>query len=411
MQIKLNNLYKLWLVVVVVVLTSCSAETTQDTTMVNNSDGIPGKSIRYVVNDVPGDNTTRALFEQLSQFSETVLTARGSRVTSDNLIYKDPGTGSWVTTSDWMMPASGKVSAYGISPTVDILADHLFDKNNRYFDYVVPVDNQTVIKIGSKLNFTADDIASDGLVINFSNATASLVIRATNKLQLKLRDSEEKIPVQIYVKKVTIHNLKQKGRFNFSTTKNTDGNWVLNDELFANYSQDLNNEVLVTNGQTTPDDIVNDFIVVLPQSPEQWPWAAKGKEDAGPEDAISVANADHKCYIELECRITATVNNQTYHVWGSHDGLEATYASIYLPYVGRNASPKYAGVGAQGVYLVRITETTALDEYGRPIKPQESSMADQFRDAEFINVSTSDEDGKDNVDDWEPEQTPVTVTL
>lgn len=408
MQMKHHIFYLLWLVVVAGLLTSCSADTTSEASIDNNLEGIPGESIRYIVNDISNGEPTRAAYEQLSQFSETVLTARGNSITADNLIYKQ--SDSWLTTNNWMMPASGKVSAYGISPTVDILAAHLFDKNNRYFDYVVPTTNQTVIKYGSKLNFSASDIAS-GLIINFKNATAALTIRATNKLQLKLKNSDEKIPVQVYVKGVTIHNMKQKGRFTFSTTKDTEGSWALDNDVYANYTQDLANEVLVTNGQTTPDDIVDSFMVVLPQSPEGWAWAAKGNVNPDPGDAISVADANHKCYIELKCRITATIESTTYHVWGSSDGVNNTYESIYFPYTGRNATPKYATVGAQGVYIVRITDTTALDEEGKPITPHESTMADQFRDAEFINVSTGDEDGNDIVDDWEDEQVPEVVEL
>lgn len=408
MQIKHHIFYLLWLVVVAGLLTSCSTDTTLETTVDNESDGIPGESIQYIVNDISNGEPTRAAYEKLSQFSENVLTARGNSITADNLIYRQ--SGNWLTTNNWMMPASGKVSAYGISPVVDILDAHLFDKNNRYFDYVVPTTNQMVIKYGSKLNFSAQDIAS-GLIINFKNATAALTIRATNKLQLKLNNTEEKVPVQVYVKSVTIHNMKQKGRFTFSTTKDTEGSWTLDNNVYADYTQDLANKVLVTNGQTTPDDIVDSFMVVLPQSPEGWAWAAKGKEDAGPEDAISVADADHKCYVELKCAITADIDGTTYYVYGSSSGGTMQYESIYLPYNGRNASPKYATVGAQGVYIVRITETTALDKYGKPIQPHEATQADQFRDAEFINVSTGDEDGNDIVDDWEDEQEPEVVTL
>ena len=411
MQTKLNIFHLLWLVAVVGLLTSCSTDSAPETSIDNDLDGIPGQSIRYVVNDISHGEPTRAAYEQLSQFSETVLNARGGAVTKDNLIYS-AGGGVWVTTENWSMPKSGNVTAYGISPTVDILADHLFDKSNHYFDYVVPTTNQTVIKIGSKLNFSAQKIAEEGaLIINFKNATAFLTIRATNKLQLKLKNSDEKIPVQVYVKSVTLHNVKQKGRFTFSTTKNTDGSWALDDDVYANYTQELQTPQLVTNGQTTPDDITDSLMVLLPQSPEGWAWAAKGNVNPDPGDAISVADADHKCYIELKCAITATIDSNTYYVWGSNNGGTITYESIYLPYTGRNASPKYSTVGAQGVYIVRITETTALDLEGKPITPHESTMADQFRDAEFINVSTGDEDGNDNVDDWEDEQQPEVVEL
>lgn len=412
MQMKHHIFYLLWLVVVAGLLTSCSADTTSETSIDNNLEGIPGESIRYIVNDISNGEPTRALYEQLSQFSETVLNARGGAITKDNLIYKESGVGNWVTTNTWTMPSSGKVSAYGISPSIDVLAGHQFNKNDHYFDYVAPVTEQKVIKMGSKLNFSLQTVADEGgIIINFKNATASLLVRATNKLQLKLKNSDEKIPVQVYVKSVTIHNMKQKGRFNFSTTKNTDGSWTLDDDVYANYTQDLANEVLVTNGQTTPDEIVDSFMVVLPQSPEKWAWAAKGNTNPDPSDAISVADANHKCYIELKCRITATIESTTYHVWGSSDGVNNTYESIYFPYTARNASPKYATFGASGVYIVRITETTALDLEGKPITPHESTMADQFRDAEFINISTSDEDGNDNVDDWEDEQVPEVVTL
>ncbi len=411
MQTKQNIFHLLWLVAVAGLLISCSTDTTSDSSIDKDMDGIPGESIRYVVYDVSRGEPTRAAYEKLSQFSETVLNARGGTITKDNLIY-NAGGGVWVTTESWTMPKSGNVTAYGISPTSNILSDRKFDKSNRYFDYVVPTTGQTVIKIGSKLNFTAQTIAKEGaLIINFKNATAALTIRATNKLQLKLKGSDEKIPVQVYVKSVTLHNIKQKGRFNFSTTKNTDGSWTLDDEVFANYTQELQIPQLVTNGQTTPDDIIDSLMILLPQSPEKWAWSAKGKEDAGPEDAISVADADHKCYVELKCAITADIDGTTYYVYGSSSGGTMQYESIYLPYNGRNASPKYATVGAQGVYIVRITETTALDLEGKPIKPHEATQADQFRDAEFINVSTSDENGNDIVDDWEDEQEPEVVTL
>jgi hypothetical protein len=216
----------------------------------------------------------------------------------------------------------------------------------------------------------------------------------------------------VYVSKVIMHNMKQKGRFNYNATKETTGTWTLDDDSYANYAQELQEAKLVTNGQTDPTEIVDSFFVVLPQSPEKWAWAAKGKEDAGPEDAISVADADHKCYVELKCQITATVGDQTYYVWGSKDGTERPkYESIYLPYNGRNASPKFATTGASGVYKINIAETTALDEYGKPIKPKETTGGAMFRDAEFITVSTADEDGNDNVDDWTPETETEVITL
>ena len=397
----------MWLLAAALLLASCSSDVGQE--VAEGADGIPGESIRIIATDLSQGAMTRAAYESLTQFYETVVTARGGYATRDNLIYLE--NGDWKTTTPWIMPTSGTVNAFGISPAVDILSDHLFNRTERYFDYEVPTTDQTVIKFGSKLNFTAQDV-KDGLMINFKNATAFLNARATNKLQLKLKDSDEKIPVQVYVKAVTFHNMKSKGRFTYSSTKDTDGSWTLSDEHYADYAQELQEAVLVSNGQTDPDDISDSAMVVLPQSPEKWAWAAKGKEDAGPEDAVSVADANHKCYIELKCQITVTVGDKTYYVWGSKDGTERPqYESIFLPYVARNASPKYATIGTQGIYIVRITETTALDEYGKPIKPKESALGDQFRDAEFINFSTADDEGEDNVDDWEAEQQPEVVRL
>ena len=411
MQNKHNILHLLWLLAVMGLLTFCSTDTTSELSTDNDADGIPGESIRYVVNDLSQGDVTRALYQGLTQFSETVLNARGGKVTADNLIYN--AGGSWVTTMSWTMPKSGKMTAYCISPTVDSLAGHLFDKNNHYFDYIVPVKKQSVIKIGSKLNFTASDVAKAGsLVINFKNATASLIIRATNKLELKLPGSSDPVPVQVYVKSVTMHNMKQKGRFAFSTTKNTDGTWTLDNDVYANYTQVLKNDQLITNGQNNPTDIVDSFMVVVPQSPEQWAWKPKATNPAPAEDAISVADANHKCYIELKCVITATIDNITYYVWGYVDAGGVQYESIYLPYVARNASPKYATTGASGIYIVRLQESTALDELGQPIQPHETSgMNDQFIDAQFINVSTDDGYGNEMVDDWEDEQDPVVIGL
>ena len=411
-MMKQNLIHPLWLLLVVLLQASCSAE--QGSFAADDEeDGIPGQSVRVIVNDL-SEHATRALHESLSQFSETVLNARGGYATNANFLYKNPNAEGWITSNAWTIPKSGNLTAYAVSPTFDILDEYLFNKSDRYFDYTTPVkENQTVVKIGSKLNFTSNTIAEeDGLIINFSNATAFLVVRATNKLQLKLKNSEEKIPVQVYVKTVIMHNLKTKGRFTFNASKETDGSWTLDDGIYSNFTQDLQEAVLVTNGQTDPTDILDSALVVLPQSPENWAWAAKGKEDAGPEDAVSVANTNHKCYVELKCQITATIDGNTYYVWGSADGVERSkYETIYLPYNGRLASPKYIAVGATGVYKINIAETTALDENGKPIKPKESALGDQSRDAEFVNFSTADDDGNDNVDDWAGETETEVITL
>jgi hypothetical protein len=59
---------------------------------------------------------------------------------------------------------------------------------------------------------------------------------------------------------------------------------------------------------------------------------------------------------------------------------------------------------------MKLIKGEALDADGRPIKPQVQNSGESFENAEFINVSPTDTNDNDWVDDWE-DPDPVTVVF
>ena len=99
-------------------------------------------------------------------------------------------------------------------------------------------------------------------------------------------------------------------------------------------------------------------------------------------------------------------DGKTIYLWGT----ENSYTPIYFPYIGSYCPKKWNSINRQGVYNLRILKGEAFDSNGRPIKPQAQENGESFENAEFINIAPTDENGNDNVDDWE-DPNPYNVTI
>jgi hypothetical protein len=344
------------------------------------------------------NNLTRALGMNLESFTLTVFNAKGKAITQNNLVYKD-GNG-WNTTTAWKMTATGNMNAVAVSPNESLLSNINFTKESQTFEYYVPTTQQTMLKVASDLEFSRKS-SGGSLMLKFFNALSTLSLRSKNGLKLKQSDSEEKLPVRVYVKGVVVHNLKAHGLFTFNNKKSSNGTWTLLDDTYYNYAQELDNPVRVDSIQYT--SLLDSAIVVLPQTPDG--WAPAGTDDGPETDAISYADAAHKTYIELKCSMTAFIDNQEQYVWGD----ETTFPSVYLPFVKKQVTVKFANINTNGMYSILLQEGAVLDDSGHPIKPQTTNSGDSFQNAEFVNFATTDTDGDDLVDDWaDPEVEGVT---
>lgn len=342
--------------------------------------------------------TTRALAMDLDAFGISVYNVKKDKPLAANVQYVSNGSG-FTGTPSWVMLVT-EMKAIGVSPSLTILDNVTLDIDNAYFDYTVPTTKQTMLKIGANLSFTKKSV-NNYLYLKFVNALSLLTFRARNELKMEVGDTE--YDVTVYVKGITIHNLQAKGRFTY--TNNTAGTWTLSNDTYYNYSQDFAQKVEL-NSQSYID-VMDSVFVFLPQAPQNNAWTPVGTDAAPETDAISYADADHKCYIELRCSMTIQRGNETVYIYGDED----TYKSVYFPYVKKYCPKAWNSINRQSVYNLRILKNEALDMYGKPIKPEEKTDENgSFENAVFIEVAPTDADNNDNVDDWgDPD--PIDVTI
>jgi len=331
---------------------------------------------------------TRALGMNLDAFGISVYNVNKDRSLAKNVQYVYNGSG-FTGTPKWTMVVTD-MKAIGVSPSLNILDNVTLDNDNAYFDYTVPTTEQTMLKIGANLSFTKKSV-NNKLSLKFVNALSLLTFRARNELKMEIDDKE--FDVTVYVKGITIHNLQAKGRFTY--TSNTAGSWKTPENVYYNYSQDFAQKVQLNN--TTFVNVMDSVFVFLPQSPEKTAWTPVGTDAAPETDAISYADADHKCYIELRCSMTIERDNQTVYIFGDED----TYKPVYIPYIKKNCPKAWNTINRQSTYNISLKKAEALAADGKPIKPEEKDNENgSFENAVFIEVAPIDDLGNDNVDDW-----------
>ncbi len=378
-------------------LCSCGTDITEQSAENLPEEDDPAEVVAY---DVSNDSPTRALAMELNSFAFSVYNMKRDKLFIDKLLMtKDPITKAF-TGKSWSM-LNTEMKAICVSPNMDVVTSLLFDKDNHSFVYEVPTTEQMMIKIGANMSFTKQS-ANNKLSIRFINSLATLTVRARNELELKDKDGNL-LPVTIYVKSCTLCNMGSQGKFTY--TGNVTGTWELIDGAYANYPQVLASTVEMS--QTKFINICDSTFTMIPQSPETHAWTPAGTDEAPTTDAISVANANHKAYIILECAMTSVIDNQTVYVWGS----ETTFKPVYFPYKASCCPRAWNGINKQGVYNLKIVEGDALDAEGKPIKPEErENENNSFINAEFITVSPTTDNGEDDVDDW-PDAIVEDITL
>lgn len=345
---------------------------------------------------------TRAIGIDLSTFSLSVFYTRTNKLIANNIKHTMSGAGVQMGGS-WRMQPAGEMVAVAVSPSLDAVDNLVLTASEQSFVYTVPTTNQTMIKIGGDLSFTKAS-TSNKLSLKFVNALTLFTLRARNEMKVEFDGDENQYDTEIYVKGFTIHNLAAKGRFNFTSDYN--GKWTLIDDVYANYSQELQTPVKLS--KTTFVDIIDSVLILMPQTPVVWKPAASASAIAS-VDGIEKADEDHKCYIELRCAMTVERNNQTVYIWGT----ENTFKPIYLPYVTKYCPKPWNAINRQGTYNLRFIKNEALDSEGKPIKPEiEGDENGTFENAVFIEVAPTDGNDDDNVDDWEDmELDPYDVTI
>ena len=377
-------------------LYACSADHANPLTEASEEDDSPAEVTAV---DVSSAELTRAANMDLNSFGLSVLNVKTGKLIANQLQYERTGTGFGPTSGSFRM-ITGEMKAIAISPSMTILENVTLTNDDQSFDYEVPTTNQTMIKIGGNMSFTKAS-TNNKLMMNFVNAISQFTVKARNELKLEVDGKEYE--VDLYVKGITLHNFASKGHFEY--TGDYKGNWTPIDGYWANYTQEFPSAVKLST--TSFINVVDSVFVLLPQSPENNAWAPGGLVNPPAEDAISVANANHKAYIELRCAMTIERDGQTVYVWGGPDNFK----SVYFPYIKKYCPKAWNAINRQGVYNLRVIKSETLDSEGSPIKPEE--LADengQFENAVFLEVAPTDDYGNDNVDDW-PDADIIDVTI
>ena len=381
---------------VLLLLCACSSEQLEGTV----DDGSVDDVAIVEAIDVSNVQGTRALNLTLNSFSLSVLNTKTNALLVDKLQFTT-GASGFTSANTWRM-GKNEMKAIAVSPTMDDCSAVVLDNDNQYFDYTIPneVPEGTMYKIGANLSFTQKSTGGK-LSLKFVNALSLLTMRVRNEMKVEREEGNEtkEYSVKIFVKKVIIHNLYSKGRFNF--TGDLSGTWTPIDEEYANYSQELATAVELSTTQFT--DVLNSALVLMPQAPQDRAWAPAAV-DTDPSEAyaeangIAKANADHKVYISLYCSMTADFGDGDVYLWGGQDD----YVPVYFPYIKKYCPKSWNTINKQGVYNMKFIKEEALDADGRPIKPQAQTGANEsFENAEFISVSPTDTNDNDWVDDWE----------
>lgn len=387
-MVKIRNKSFLWLALLlptICLLYACSSDHANTLADASEEDS----PAEVIATDISQGELTRAANMDLNSFGLSVLNVRAGILINDKLQHVR-GTNGFNPVGGTFRMIITEMKAIAASPSLTILENVTLTNDDQSFDYEVPTTNQTMVKISGNMSFTKKS-TNNKLVMNFVNALSLLTVKARNELKVEVDGKEYE--VDLYVKGITLHNFISKGHFKYTADYN--GTWTPIDGYWANYSQDLPSAVKLST--TSFINIVDSVFALLPQSPEKNAWTPSGSATPSSSDAISVANTNHKAYIELRCSMTIQRDGQTVYVWGSPD----TYKSVYFPYIKKYCPKTWNTINRQSIYNLKILKTEAFDSEGAPIKPEELQNENgQFENAVFLEVAPTDDYGNDNVDDW-----------
>ena len=247
----------------------------------------------------------------LTTYAVYGITSAGGKVAT-NSIYTLVNS-DWQTTQDIYWPASTlTTNFFAISGSfADLTTKVSFTKSNRRFTYTTPLnaDDQLDLMIASALNMKQE---TNGGKVQLS----FIPIMCYMQIAAYIESSFEYEHVTLG--RIAIHNVDVAGKVTFSGTVNN-GYEV---ELQKNYQaifRDMSENPfeLTKTSQVVPN--VNEFFMLHMQKLVKW------KTKVGAPVSIAEADADHQCYVELDCKIQDDGGNYVY-------GSDTEWGKVYIPF-------------------------------------------------------------------------------
>ncbi len=267
--------------------------------------------------DVTFGNETRAVTDNIrDRFAFYAYTGRTAK--AKNVTYTKQEDGSWTGALVTWPANDGAMNIFGLAPDYSQVQNLKMTYNKHYFDYTLPNGNFPDFWYASNIGVRAsksNGVIKMTFVAGFAYFTASC------------KQNTTKLPAEDYtviVKSIKLHNLTSRGLFTFLETGSNKVSWTpyTEDEDYIAYEQVFSTPVTLTGSYTT---ITDSAIVAIPQTITKWGTTAT--------NAVTTAYADanHQCYVELECQVIDSEGN---YKWGSEDGTGTypMYESVYIPF-------------------------------------------------------------------------------
>lgn len=314
--------------------------------------------IRFLVAD-DDEGFTRGKYESAKQFSEYAVysfnTTTGKQYVA-NIEMKKLEDGTWKSSRTVSFPGKNALDFYAMKPGFrrDDVQNLTLTADEKSFIHQLPNTNakQTDFMISSLFNKTKEETGGT-LLFKFKHLFSYL--RFQSKVSVD--------GLNVKVRSITLHNLKSKGKFTFSTTKEKEGSWELYDDL-DNYTFLLPEEKELT-AKNTLLHTTDSLLFVMSQVPDIFSLS---------DDNISFADADKegekKAYLEMECRLWTLEDDG---VTPKYIGCTAsTWAKVYYPLA---ATTKWstASVPYSGSYNVTIDFTGGYDYDGEDFLKKHTS--------------------------------------
>lgn len=313
-------------------------------------------------------SSSRAISDVLTEFYVTSYSGRTLK--GRNIHYTFDGT-AWKASSSLVWPSmTTKISFWGLSQKFDDvngMSNTSITSTSQTFDFTCDPANPRDLLYASKINTTKKE-QSGKVSLAFNYALARPYFTCVQAIETE--------NVTVIINEVVVHNLKTTAKFKYSTTRNSNGSWTVNNDLYANYSKVLSSPVTLNPDKVTAVTLTDRWYWI-PQRITKWSTTATTPVP------ISTADANHQCYVEMKCKI---IVNGSY-VWGGSAGSANEWESVYYPFgtnFNSNGYNRAIKLSFDGGYL----------DDGTPFKPREGS---DFTIAEWIQQDVL-------IEHWEEEE-------
>lgn len=263
--------------------------------------------------------------------------------TSNNGIHITYKNSKW----DYNNPADiaywpgGAIDFYAINPETNAnLTDYAFSATSQKFKYTAPTANAQQADVMYAIAKDVTKPSNSTVELKFKHALSQIVFKGQSVSNT----------LEVEVKSITIHNVKNAGTYTLPTaTTNvgtSTGQWTL-ENTYDNYSAGLVANAQVQSNMQAVDlsDNTTGAILLLPQTTTKWTTTAANNV------ATSHADTNKHTYLKLELKIK---QNGTYI-----HGDANTFAVSYVPF-GESWEE-----GKKYIYTLKFGG--GFDEQGRPI--------------------------------------------